>query len=281
MITICSTQACFFDKNRLTDGAPPNDRGCRACGKIGHLVADCPRKKAADTRKRENRETRERLRSERSETGSEKQEGPQTGGGRNRTRSELSEHSGNNPAILGKPHVCTLALLESFDKALPGGFACTDIRFRKKGGEEGSTVKKPISEKEAIRAEKREIKRLERKRKKQGKLTKEENISLYSKRCANDTPEDIYEASSLIHDGFDDQFSYKSVDPFVAKSGEVLNYLEFNFEENITMSIVEDQKIAGHDDFDYNKVPTVYKTDGVIDYYAPIQDLSLGYIFWF
>ena len=244
-------------------------------------MADCPRKKAADTRKRENRETRERLRSERSETGSEKQEGPQTGGGRNRTRSELSEHSGNNPAILGKPHVCTLALLESFDKALPGGFACTDIRFRKKGGEEGSTVKKPISEKEAIRAEKREIKRLERKRKKQGKLTKEENISLYSKRCANDTPEDIYEASSLIHDGFDDQFSYKSVDPFVAKSGEVLNYLEFNFEENITMSIVEDQNTAGHDDFDYNKVPTVYKTDGVIDYYAPIQDLSLGYIFWF
>ena len=60
-ITISSTQAFFFDKNKLTDGAPPNDRGCRACGKIGHLVADCPRKRAADNRKKENRE---RLRSE-------------------------------------------------------------------------------------------------------------------------------------------------------------------------------------------------------------------------
>ena len=54
----------LFDKATLTDGPPPNDRGCRACGKIGHLVADCPRKKAADNRKKENRENRERLRSE-------------------------------------------------------------------------------------------------------------------------------------------------------------------------------------------------------------------------
>ena len=25
----------------MTDGAPPNDRGCRACGKIGHLYNQC------------------------------------------------------------------------------------------------------------------------------------------------------------------------------------------------------------------------------------------------
>ena len=92
-ITMSSTQAFFFDKNKLTDGAPPNDRGCRACGKIGHLVADCPRKRAVDTRKRENRENRERLRSERSETGSDRPERPPAGD-RVRTRSELSETSG-------------------------------------------------------------------------------------------------------------------------------------------------------------------------------------------
>ena len=30
----------------LSDGkAPPNDRGCRVCGKIGHFVKDCPRRR--------------------------------------------------------------------------------------------------------------------------------------------------------------------------------------------------------------------------------------------
>ena len=194
-----------------------------------------------------------------------------------------------------QPTLRPITPLESFDKALPG-FACTDIRYRKKAEEDGASVKKPISKKEEISADKREIKRLERKRKKQGKLTKEENIALdrlYTKRIlkkksVKHMSEDIPEASTpevsetnLNHDGFDEQFIYKSVEPFVVKLGEVLNYLDFNFDENITMSIVEDQKIAQYDDFDYNQVPTVYKTEGVIDYYAPIQDLSLGYIFWF
>nr|XP_009858669.1 terminal uridylyltransferase 4 isoform X1 [Ciona intestinalis] len=36
----------FFDANILMDGEEaPNDRCCRVCGKIGHFVRDCPRKK--------------------------------------------------------------------------------------------------------------------------------------------------------------------------------------------------------------------------------------------
>ena len=31
-------QDYFFDPDLLTDGAPPNDRGCRACGKVGILT---------------------------------------------------------------------------------------------------------------------------------------------------------------------------------------------------------------------------------------------------
>ena len=35
-------QDFLFDSDLLTDGAPPNDRGCRVCGKIGHFMRDCP-----------------------------------------------------------------------------------------------------------------------------------------------------------------------------------------------------------------------------------------------
>jgi len=44
----------------LSDGPPPNDRGCRACGKIGHLVRDCPRKKTSDEKKAGNRQQQQR-----------------------------------------------------------------------------------------------------------------------------------------------------------------------------------------------------------------------------
>ena len=43
IFSMLNIQDYFFDHRLLTNGAPPNDRGCRACGKIGHLVADCPR----------------------------------------------------------------------------------------------------------------------------------------------------------------------------------------------------------------------------------------------
>lgn len=38
-------QDYFFDSDLLCDGKPPNDRGCRMCGKIGHMVKDCPNRR--------------------------------------------------------------------------------------------------------------------------------------------------------------------------------------------------------------------------------------------
>ncbi|KAK4314793.1 hypothetical protein Pmani_013939 [Petrolisthes manimaculis] len=45
----------LFDCKQLTDGAPPNDRGCRFCGKIGHIQKDCPKKKV-NIEKRDKKE---------------------------------------------------------------------------------------------------------------------------------------------------------------------------------------------------------------------------------
>lgn len=47
------SQAYLFDKRLLTDGTPPNDRGCRWCGKIGHIVKECPNKQQKREKKRE------------------------------------------------------------------------------------------------------------------------------------------------------------------------------------------------------------------------------------
>jgi terminal uridylyltransferase len=80
-------QDYFFDPELLTDGAPPNDRGCRACGKIGHLVADCPRKKAADQRKKQAKDRQRSLSEQPEKPGGQPQPGVE--GGRNRTRSEI------------------------------------------------------------------------------------------------------------------------------------------------------------------------------------------------
>jgi len=79
-------QDYFFDPDLLTDGAPPNDRGCRACGKIGHLVADCPRKRAADQRKKQAKDRQRSL--------TEQHEGGKSGDGagvRIRTKSEIPQ----------------------------------------------------------------------------------------------------------------------------------------------------------------------------------------------
>ena len=69
-------QDYFFDRQLLTDGAPPNDRGCRACGKIGHIVADCPRsrqKKTAENRKREQEKEKDKAREQERPLDPEKQ----------------------------------------------------------------------------------------------------------------------------------------------------------------------------------------------------------------
>eukprot|EP00092_Neocalanus_flemingeri_P032761 GFUD01035632.1.p1 GENE.GFUD01035632.1~~GFUD01035632.1.p1 ORF type:complete len:1660 (-),score=542.26 GFUD01035632.1:232-5211(-) len=87
-------QDYFFDPELLTDGAPPNDRGCRACGKIGHLVADCPRKKAADQRKKQAKE-RQRSLSEQPDVGKQDRQPGGEGQNRNRTRSEIPEAGKN------------------------------------------------------------------------------------------------------------------------------------------------------------------------------------------
>jgi len=54
----CHYKLYLFDPKAMADGSPPNDRGCRACGKIGHLVRDCPRnrKNNDDRKKREQKE---------------------------------------------------------------------------------------------------------------------------------------------------------------------------------------------------------------------------------
>lgn len=46
-----SIQAVYFNTAEFQGTSPPNDRGCRFCKSIGHIVRDCPTKKAIAERK--------------------------------------------------------------------------------------------------------------------------------------------------------------------------------------------------------------------------------------
>lgn len=90
-------QDYLFDSKQLTDGAPPNDRGCRFCGKIGHIQKDCPKKKV----NMEKREKKERQKDRRdisrvANVEADKEES------RKRAESECSEEVKENPDEEGK-----------------------------------------------------------------------------------------------------------------------------------------------------------------------------------
>ena len=54
---LLTLQDYIWDPEFLRDGQPPNDRGCRSCGKIGHIVKDCPRKN--DRRRKDSERERQ------------------------------------------------------------------------------------------------------------------------------------------------------------------------------------------------------------------------------
>lgn len=143
-----------------------------------------------------------------------------------------------------------------------------------------------------FKTDKKEIKRLERKRKKLGKLCKEENVALdllYQKRktylknkpgteeIREDAAESVLSniARDVIEDEFDEHFDYNTIESVPVKSGEILDYLTFTFEEE-----KEEKRTDSDDKFDYNSVQAVWNTDGAIDYSAPVPTSNSGYI-WF
>ncbi|XP_017342735.1 terminal uridylyltransferase 4 isoform X4 [Ictalurus punctatus] len=53
----------FFDSKVLTDGElAPNDRCCRICGKIGHYMKDCPKRRRSDRMKKKESDKDEEMR---------------------------------------------------------------------------------------------------------------------------------------------------------------------------------------------------------------------------
>jgi len=220
-------QDYFFDPELLTDGAPPNDRGCRACGKIGHLVADCPRKKAADQRKKQAKD-RQRSLSEQPEAG--KPGGQSVGeGGRNRTRSEIPQ-PGNKEGNGGVSGVST------------------DIRYK-----EGVTKMEVIPEKE--KGDRERIRNLEKRRKKNGKLGKDENKLLY----------DLYKrVKDFKKAGIRDPNSSDDVNASFEKAVKNVGGNVVRIETSRpSRSVI---KVAAEEEFDYNTVQSTVVMPGQIDY---------------
>jgi len=260
-------QDYFFDPELLTDGAPPNDRGCRACGKIGHLVADCPRKKAADQRKKQAKD-RQRSMSEQPEggkSGAQSQAGVE--GGRNRTRSEIppSGPAGNKE---GSGELGTVS---------------TDIRYK-----EPSQIKKKEVVPEKEKGDRERIRNLEKKRKRFGKLSKEENKLLYDllKRVKESKRKEArksdLDSSSDVNASFEkavrnigvdvvrietsrpsrnvkklqkddedeEEFDYNTVKSTVMKPGQIdyLNYSE-NYLNDIKNNVKPEKKVKGFIDY--------------------------------
>jgi len=158
-----SLQDYFFDHRLLTDGAPPNDRGCRACGKIGHLVADCPRKKAGEARKLKNKEQRNRTMSE--QTGSNEIDRRDV---RNRTKSEIPATASNKVKQNKTFKANDNLRLESLRKEL----GQIIIKETEKEGKKDKT--KAHEEMKAKRKEKRDAKRRRKDEEKRGKNEKDD-----------------------------------------------------------------------------------------------------------
>jgi len=233
-------QDYFFDPELLTDGAPPNDRGCRACGKIGHLVADCPRKKAADQRKKQAKD-RQRSMSEQPEggkPGAQTQAGVE--GGRNRTRSEIPP-----PGPAG-------------NKEGSGelGTVSTDIRYK-----EPSEIKKKEVVPEKEKGDRERIRNLEKKRKRFGKLSKEENKLLYDLLKRAKESKRIEARKSDLDSSSDVNASF---DKAVKNVGVNVVRIETSRPSRNVKKLEKDEE--DDEEFDYNSVKSTVMKPGQIDY---------------
>jgi len=262
-------QDYFFDPELLTDGAPPNDRGCRACGKIGHLVADCPRKKAADQRKKQAKDRQRSLSEQPEKPGGQPQ--PQLGveGGRNRTRSEIPPPPPGN----------------SEDSGGVSGVS-TDIRYKDKSR---ILKKEVVPEKE--KGDRERIRNLEKKRKRYGKLSKDENKLLYDlyKRVKETKRAESGKSDLNSSDDVNTSFekAVKNVGGNVVRietsrpgrSKHTQNDDEEAFDYNAVKSTVVEVGQIDYLNFshDYlhnkkNKVETKTAANGFIDYCVPLVD---------
>jgi len=233
-------QDYFFDPELLTDGAPPNDRGCRACGKIGHLVADCPRKKAADQRKKQAKD-RQRSMSEQPEggkPGAQTQAGVE--GGRNRTRSEIPP-----PGPAG-------------NKEGSGelGTVSTDIRYK-----EPSEIKKKEVVPEKEKGDRERIRNLEKKRKRFGKLSKEENKLLYDLLKRAKESKRIEARKSDLDSSSDVNASFEKA---VKNVGVNVVRIETSRPSRNVKKLEKDEE--DDEEFDYNSVKSTVMKPGQIDY---------------